>query len=148
MKHKPKKEKPIIKKFNDRIETAGGETIEGIFSSLETEDQTKFLFRLLGDTNEQIFRLQQQVDYLSSETGLSADKVKMLQLKDVWSTEEVCGYFSIDPKTLNRGVKSGEWPKPARKTGGTNRYRLTDLKTMFIEQDGNTDELDKLLGYK
>ena len=82
--------KPIILRFNDPIDSIGGENIEGVFSSLQTEEQTGVLFSLLGDTNEQIFRLQQQVDYLSKETGLSADELEMLQRKELWSTEEGC----------------------------------------------------------
>ena len=146
MKQKPKKQKPIIRRFNDPIESIGGETIEGVFTSLQPEEQIEFLFSLLGDTNEQIFRLQQQVDYLSFETGLSVEEVEMLQRKELWTTEEVCGYFNIDARTLRRGAKSGEWTKP-HKVGGRNYYKLQDLKEQFREKDGNLDTLNKVLGY-
>lgn len=140
------KNKPIILRFNDPIDSIGGENIEGVFSSLQTEEQTGFLFSLLGDTNEQIFRLQQQVDYLSKETGLSADELEMLQRKELWTTEEVCKYFNKDARTLRRGAESGEWAKPY-KVGGRNYYKLQDLKEQFREKDGNLDTLDKLLGH-
>ena len=61
MKKKPSSIKPFYQKYDAPIESAGGETIEGIFTSLQTEDQIQFLFSLLGDTNNQIFILQQQV---------------------------------------------------------------------------------------
>ena len=61
MKKKPSSIKPFYQKYDALIESVGGETIEGIFTSLQTEDQIQFLFSLLGDINNQIFILQQQV---------------------------------------------------------------------------------------
>ena len=60
----------------------------------------------------QIFRLQQQVDYLQDETGLSVSKVEVLQRKDLWTQDDVCKYFSLDKRILIRGAENGEWPKP------------------------------------
>ena len=91
MKQNPKKQNPKkvkVTNLNAPIPEFNGKDIEGttyrdIFTSLSTEDQIGWLVSLIEDSNEQIFRLQQQVDYLQEETGLSVNEVEVF-------TEEAC----------------------------------------------------------
>lgn len=67
MKQKP--EKVQLRSLNSPIAEFKGKDIEGttyrdIFKSLSNEDQIEWLLSLIEESNEQIFRLQQQVDYL------------------------------------------------------------------------------------
>ena len=103
MKQNPKKVK--VTNLNAPIPEFKGKDIEGttyrdIFTSLSTEDQIGWLVSLIEDSNEQIFKLQQQVDYLQEETGLSVNEVEMLQRKHVWTKEEVEGYFKVDLREI------------------------------------------------
>ena len=147
MKQNPKKVK--VTNLNAPIPEFKGKDIEGttyrdIFTSLSTEDQIEWLVSLIEDSNEQIFRLQQQVDYLQDETGLSVNEVEVLQRKDVWTKAEVEAYFSVDEKTLKRGAEKGEWPVPIKR-GKKIYYKLMDLKEMFRAKDGSLDKLDNYL---
>lgn len=147
MKQNPKKVK--ITNLNAPIPEFKGKDIEGttyrdIFISLSTEDQIEWLVSLIEDSNEQIFRLQQQVDYLQDETGLSVNEVEVLQRKDVWTKSEVEAYFKVDEKTLRKGAESGEWPVPIKR-GKKIYYKLWDLKEVFRSKDGNLDKLDNYL---
>jgi hypothetical protein len=113
MRQKPEKVK--IANLNSPIPEFKGKDIEGttyrdIFTSLSNEDQIVWLLSLIEESNEQIFRLQQQVDYLQEETGLSVEEVEVLQLKELWTKDDVCRYFNLDDRTLKRGAESGEWP--------------------------------------
>lgn len=142
MKQKP--EKVQILSLNSPIAEFKGKEIEGttyrdIFTSLSNEDQIEWLLSLIEESNEQIFRLQQQVDYLQEETGLSVEEVEVLQLKELWTKDDVCRYFNVDDRTLRRGAESGEWPKPIKK-GKKIYYKLIDLKENFRTNDGNLDK--------
>ena len=147
MKQKPKKVK--TRDINAPIPEFKGKGIEGttykdIFWRKSNEDQIGWLLSLVSEANEQIFRLQQQVDYLQDETGLSGRKVEVLQRKDLWTQDDVCKYFSLDKRILIRGAENGEWPKP-KKIGTKIYYELVDLKDMFRAKDGNLDKLDNYL---
>jgi len=147
MKQKPKKIKVTdinapIPEFE--VKDIEGTTYKDIFTSLDNEDQIGWLLSLMEEANEQIFRLQQQIDYLQEETGFSVDEIKILQLKDIWSEHNVNQYFEVDSATLRRGEKTGEWPK-RYKRGGKVFYKLIDLKEMFLSKDGNLDNLNNYL---
>lgn len=138
-----------IANLNAPIPEFKGKDIEGttyrdVFKSLSNEEQIVWLLSLIEESNEHVFRLQQQVDYLQEETGLSVEELEVLQLKELWTKDDVCRYFNVDDRTLRRGAESGEWPNPIKK-GKKIYYRLMDLKENFRTKDGSLDKLDNYL---
>ena len=113
--------------FDRVIDGSGGLTSREIFESLNDEDKPLFLFNHLEHAYDNIFDLQQRVEYFEEQTELTPNEV--LQRKEVWSKKEVCDYFSISSKTFERWGSSGEIR--VVKIGGKDYCRLIDLKDRF-----------------
>jgi len=115
-----------------------------MYSSFTDMERVDALITYIDSVRDEMFILQQKLDYLQEETGLSVNEVEVLQRKELWTQEEVCKYFSVNERTLRRGAESGEWTKPI-KIGGKIYYKLIDLKEMFKSKDGNLDNLNNYL---
>ncbi|MCH1517113.1 MAG: helix-turn-helix domain-containing protein [Flavobacteriaceae bacterium] len=115
-----------------------------MYSSFTDMERVEALITYIDSVRDEMFILQQKLDYLQEETGLSVNEVEVLQRKELWTQEEVCKYFSVNERTLRRGAESGEWTKPI-KIGGKIYYKLIDLKEMFKSKDGNLDNLNNYL---
>jgi len=118
------------KSFDRVIDGSGGFTSREIFESLNDEDKILFLFNHLEHAYDNIFDLQQRVEYFEEQTELTPDEV--LQRKEVWSKKEVCDYFNISAKTFDRWGSSGEIR--VVKIGGRDYCRLIDLKDRFRDR--------------
>lgn len=83
-----------------------------MYSSFTDMERVEALITYIDSVRDEMFILQQKLDYLQEEIGLSVNEVEVLQRKELWTQEEVCKYFSVNEITLRRGAESGDWAKP------------------------------------